>query len=101
MPRKPKADKKKPEFLLKPWLIGQLRRATRKYPPYYAVLNASKETYYIPSKNGKSMKRVKYKCAGCNNWFAHKDVNVDHIESVVPLDGFPTLSNGEPDYNVF
>lgn len=100
MPRKAKPKKPK-EFYFKGWMIGQLRRICRRYPPYYQTLNSVKEEYYITTKAGKQLKRVKYTCSKCKGQYSSKEVQVDHIIPIVPIEGFPMLPNGEPDWNSF
>lgn len=100
MPRKAKSTKSK-IFVFKPWMVGQLRRVSRRYPPIYQCLNASKEEYFIESKSGTQMRRVRYKCNVCKNMFNSRDVAVDHIVPIANNDGFPLLPNGEPDWNTF
>lgn len=75
---------------------------SRKYPPLYQAQNAVKETYYIESKHGKQLKRVRFPCAICGDKVTNKLVRRDHIIPVVdPKVGFPKLSNGEDDWNTF
>lgn len=70
-----------------------MRRLSIKYPPRLNVLNAAKTTYYITSKKGTPVKRVSFKCSICNTeGLKSKDVEVDHIESVVDTStGFTTI----------
>ena len=81
------------EFTLYDFIKGILRRAFRKFPFYAKTLNAAKEEYFIPSKEGKPMRRVHYRCAHCKQFFNSKDVCVDHIDPVIS-----TIS-GRTDYN--
>lgn len=90
------------KFNFKTWMVGQLRRAMRKYPPYYGTLNTVKESYYIESKKGKQMKRCLYTCTQCHEKYKSGEVSVDHIQPVVdPATGFPALPDGTPDWNVY
>lgn len=89
-------------FHFRSWMIGQIRRCTRRYPPYYIVRNNAKEEYTIPSKQGKPMRRVRFLCAKCGKYFNNKDTVVDHIDPVIdPKVGFPVLPNGEDDWNTY
>jgi len=89
------------EFRLRSWLINALRNSFRRYPPFYRVKNITKEEYYVPSKSGKQMRRVRFTCSQCKEKFSNKDIRVDHIEPVVPETGFPTLPDGSDDYNTY
>lgn len=96
-----KKTKKPKKFILRPWLIGQLRRAFRKYPPYYETLNKDQIVTYIKSKKGKDLKRVFVTCNHCKQLFKKSEVQVDHIiPTVDPISGFPVI-NGEDDWNTF
>jgi len=101
MPRKAKGPKKEKKFYLQGWLINGLRSLCRRYPPYYQVRNAVKETYYITTKAGKPLKRVSYQCQLCKNKVSSKEIRVDHIDPVVPIEGFPRLPSGEADWNIY
>jgi 5-methylcytosine-specific restriction endonuclease McrA len=71
---------KKPQSL-KTWLIPKLRRLS----------------YMWPNRNiAKSLARVergKYRCNICNNIFGPKEIVMDHIMPVVPVEGFQDLGN--------
>lgn len=89
------------QFIFKAWFISQLRKITKKYPPWYNTLNKTKEEYFVPSKTGKSLRRVRYTCQKCQNKFSKDNVVVDHIEPVIPQSGFPMTQEGKEDWNVF
>lgn len=72
----------------KGFVISLLRRGTLRWKPTQEVLKEAKETYYIDSKNGKKLKRVKFKCASCNKFYCRKEICVDHREPVVGPEGF-------------
>jgi 5-methylcytosine-specific restriction endonuclease McrA len=65
------------------------------------VRERAKEVYYIKSKKGKDLKRVRFKCEECSKKFSAKNVAVDHIEPVIEIGGVPVRSNGLPDFNVY
>lgn len=76
----------------KTFIIGLLRRGTLRWPPANDAWKAAKTDYYITSKNGKQLKRCKYKCAKCGNFFKRDDCELDHKEPVVdPKRGVESL----------
>lgn len=89
------------DFRLKNWLVSALRSVFRRYPPYGRTLNKVKEEYFITTKNGKQLRRVKFKCASCGEWFSRKQIQVDHISGVTGEKGFPTLPDGSSDWNTY
>lgn len=68
-------------------VYSALRRAHRNSPEYREVLKNAKEEYYIKSKKGKDLRRVRFKCKACNSAYNRKMVHVDHLASVVPISG--------------
>jgi 5-methylcytosine-specific restriction endonuclease McrA len=89
------------EFRLRSWLINALRSSFRRYPPFYRTKNAVKEEYYVPSKSGRPMRRVRFTCAQCGGKYANTAVSVDHKVPIVPETGFPTLPDGTDDWNTY
>lgn len=71
--------KEKKPINLKIWLIPKLRRLSYQWPNR----NEAKKLARV--------ERGKYKCAECNNIFGPKDVALDHINPVVPVEGFENL----------
>lgn len=65
-----------------------LRSGSRKWPPRFKCLNAAKVGKLINVTSGRLAEH--YKCANCDGLFPAKAVQVDHIESVVPITGFTT-----------
>lgn len=67
---------------------GALRQAFRMSPQMWETLQRAR-TELPPAlkKDGKPGKRprIRYKCAVCEGLFARKNVQVDHMEPVVPL----------------
>lgn len=89
------------EFRLRSFVVGQLRRVFRRFPPYYRTLGAAKETYYVPTKSGGQRKRVRFKCNVCGKWADQKNISIDHIIPVIPETGFPTNPDGSDDFTTF
>lgn len=63
-----------------------LRSGSQRWPPKYKVLNEAKRGKRVNEKTGRLAEH--YECAGCHSLFPAKSVQVDHLESVVPLEGF-------------
>jgi 5-methylcytosine-specific restriction endonuclease McrA len=96
---KRKRSVKPKTFFFRSWFIHQLRGIFRRYPPYYLCRNAVKEEYFIPSKKGKPMKRVRFTCAQCKEKHGNSNTVVDHINPVIdPKVGFPLLPDGRDDW---
>jgi 5-methylcytosine-specific restriction endonuclease McrA len=96
----PKRKERKPKtFFFRAWMIGQLRRIFRRYPPFYQVRNTVKEEYSVLSKTGKPMRRVRFTCALCKEKHSNSNIVVDHINPVIdPKVGFPLLPDGTDDW---
>lgn len=89
MAKERKQKKPKKPFNKTPWLINQLRRLSLKFPPAIRATNRTREEYYILSKKGKPMKRVKYTCASCGKKdLKRSEMNLDHKIPVVGVEGF-------------
>ena len=88
------------DFRFDNWMIGALRGASRRYPPFYKKANNSKEVYYIPTKTGKRLRRVKIQCALCKQYYSQKDMRKDHIEPLIPVTGMPRQESGDIDWNI-
>jgi len=97
---KEKKPKKQAVFNLRSWMIGQLRRMSRRYPPIYQVRNEAKETYTIPSKTGKPMKRVRFTCSVCKNKVSNSEIRIDHSQPIIPVTGFPLNEDGTDNWNI-
>lgn len=63
-------------FNLKTFLIAQLRRASYKWPERTAALGAAR------------VERGVYKCASCMQLHDRHGIQIDHVEPVVPLEGW-------------
>ena len=68
------------------FIRSALRRAFIKYPVKYSVKNAASRPYVGSDKRRKK----EYQCAVCDNWFADKEVAVDHI---IPCGSLKTYSD--------
>lgn len=68
------------------FIKGIIRSGTQRWPPKFAVLNAAKRGKFRNVKTGRMAEH--YECAKCQELFPAKEVQVDHIEPVVPLTGF-------------
>ena len=71
---------------LNAFIIAVLRSGTRRYPPKWETL---KDAYVGIRLNEKTNREGKhYLCALCEGEFPAKEVEVDHIEPVIPSKGF-------------
>lgn len=68
------------------FIKSTLRKGTTRWPPKYEVLNAAKRGKMVNGSTGRLAEH--YECARCHGVFPAKEVQVDHIESVIPLTGF-------------
>lgn len=80
-------------------IYSALRRAYRSSPAVKDCLNAAKEVFYIQSKKGKQLRRVRFECAQCRTKSSRKGVAVDHIHPVVDPNDANKFPNGEKDWN--
>lgn len=71
---------------LKSFVINTLRRSFYKYPSRKEALKKSR------------VARGQYKCAMCEELFKPKEIQVDHIDSVIPTEGFP---DNKFDWNIY
>jgi len=72
----------------KGFLTSVIRGGFRRWPPKYLVLTSS----CVGKKINKATGRIAshYLCAYCLGEFPNKEVQVDHINPVVPSSGFTT-----------
>lgn len=63
-----------------------LRSLSRKWPVKWSVLEEACVGRQVNNKTGKLAKH--YTCAECGKQFPAKDVQVDHIDPIIPLSGF-------------
>lgn len=94
-----KKTKKKKEWSQDAAIYSALRRAYRSSPAMKECLESGKEVYYIESKKGKQLRRVRFLCVACGKKVSRKNIKADHIAPVVdPIDG-NKLPNGSRDWN--
>ena len=76
------------------WTIGRrnsfitsvIRRGFTRWPPKFEVLKNAKQGKKINESTGRLAEH--YQCNVCKGSFAGKDVEVDHINPIVPVSGF-------------
>lgn len=75
------------EGRLRGFIVSLLRSGMRKYPPKWETMG--KAYVGIKQNQATGRKAKHFECNGCGGHFPQKDVNVDHIESVIdPATGF-------------
>jgi hypothetical protein len=62
------------------WLYHYVNKAMRRIWGWYPVRKAVKDAAQV--------RKGKYQCADCREVFARWDVQVDHIQPVIPVTGF-------------
>jgi len=73
---------KKPKKLnVKAFVIASLRRASYRWPARNEALNRARVSRGI------------YKCEQCGKHFKKKEIQLDHIEPVVPVTGYTNLDD--------
>lgn len=96
-------------FDLKSFVVGVIRRSFKKTPMFSEAREKAKVFVDVPTKTGKMVKRVHFRCAHCGGLFRDKGVEeyledgtwkkrrfraeiaVDHIEPVVPVTGWDSF----------
>lgn len=80
------------EEILNKWLIFKLRRLSLQWPERYEAIKRVKIKVEIGTfKNGKTKYKVMGFCQHCG-WITDlKDIEIDHIKEVIPLQGFVNL----------
>lgn len=74
------------EARMNSFIKGALRSASVKWPPRYTTLHDACVGTRVNRKTGRMAKH--YRCSRCQGDFPGKDVEVNHITPVVPVDGF-------------
>lgn len=75
------------EGRIRSFITSTLRAGSRRWPPKFETLNASKTEKKVNVKTGRLAQH--YLCAKCKEEFTSKDVEVDHIKPVIdPKKGF-------------
>ena len=97
-------------FDLKSFVVGIIRASFKKTPMFHAARDAAKVMVELPTKTGKMVPRIHYRCAHCGGLFRDKGVEeyvddggevkkrrfrgeiaVDHIDPVVPVTGWDSF----------
>jgi len=73
---------------LRSFITSTIRSGFRRWPDKYEALNLAKIGKCINEATGRMAEH--YKCAKCRKNYVAKDVQVDHIDPVVPPSGFTT-----------
>lgn len=76
-------------FVFRSWMIGALRRVSYRYPARYSTLTNAR------------VERGKYMCELCKTVKPRKEVQIDHIDPVVPITGFPMNPDGTENWTVY
>lgn len=71
---------------LNAFIMSTLRSGSRRYPPKWQVLEAAKREKRKNEATGRDAQF--YACSSCGLEYTSKQVEVDHVEPVVPLTGF-------------
>lgn len=72
--------------------FGMLREALRRRSMFWKPVAAAKKLYRRKNTGPNKRQKFEYYCHGCKNWFAEKDIEVDHIISPGSLKSFADLS---------
>lgn len=85
------AGKKKPPFNQEMAIRGANRRLFARSPLVIEKLNESRQEFPRYKKDGTLAKKpwVKRQCEVCNSWVSSTKIAIDHIDPVVPPEGFP------------
>jgi hypothetical protein len=85
------AGKKKPPFNQEMAIRGANRRLFARSPLVIDKLNESRQEFPRYKKDGTLAKKpwVKRQCEVCGLWVSSTKISIDHIDPVVPPDGFP------------
>lgn len=83
--------KKKPPFNQEMAIRGANRRLFARSPLVIEKLNESRQEFPRYKKDGTLAKKpwVKRQCEVCASWVSSTKIAIDHIDPVVPPDGFP------------
>ncbi len=84
--------KKKPPFNQEMAIRGANRRLFARSPLVIEKLNESRQEFPRYKKDGTLAKKpwVKRQCEVCGSWVSSTKIAVDHIDPVVPPEGFPS-----------
>lgn len=70
---------------------SSLRTASVRWEPRYSCLNLAFRCVKINEKTGRMAKH--FECAHCHNLFPQKEIEINHIIPVVPVEGFDSWDN--------
>lgn len=73
---------------IRSFITSTIRSGFRRWPEKYEALNKAKVGKKKNQQTGRLAEH--YRCASCKKHYTAKDVQVDHIDPVVPLTGFTT-----------
>lgn len=79
--------KKKPKYNKNSQIRSAIRRTFSRSPLVQEVIKKVRSEHDQFKKDGTLAKRkaVRYKCANCGKLFMRKDIAVDHIDPVIPI----------------
>lgn len=83
--------KKKPPFNQEMAIRGANRRLFARSPLVVEKLNESRQEFPRYKKDGTLAKKlwVRRQCEACDEWVGSTQISIDHIDPVVPPEGFP------------
>lgn len=87
-----KTSKKKSKSIIvlrNKFIKARLRNLTYKWPPRNEIFSLGR------------IDRGIYKCSSCQLGFHYKQIERDHIDPVIPLEGLPLQESGEIDWNSY
>lgn len=70
------------------FVAAVLRSGSRRWPPKYEALAEAFTSRKVNKKSGKLAKH--YRCSDCEKEYTSTNVQIDHIDPVVPVTGFTT-----------
>lgn len=87
--------KKRPKWNQNSQIRSALRRTFSRSPIVSETLSQNKRKVPRTKKDGTphAVPLTEFQCAICQSWVPRKDIQVDHIEPVIPIDG--TFTNWE------
>jgi hypothetical protein len=79
--------KKKKVWCLRSQVLSALKRLFSRSPLAREALNKVRKECIPNNKDGSESKkkRVYYQCNHCKEWFSSKEIQVDHIDPVIPI----------------
>lgn len=71
--------------------FGKIRSALRRAFRFWKPMSAALDMASRPSESSNPRLKKEYQCAKCKEWFARKDVEIDHIEECGSLMSFSDI----------